>query len=72
MAKTFNKGLLYLQNAQSHKLHRRQSEQVLSERRMSESPQPLHPSLGRRLSETNIPVHRTSHGTTVVQVTEVV
>ncbi|KAK7086061.1 Unconventional myosin-IXb [Halocaridina rubra] len=57
-----------LQNVPSHKLHRRQSENVLGERRSSESPQPLLSEAGRRLSETAVPLRRPSHGNAVVQI----
>ncbi|KAK8748447.1 hypothetical protein OTU49_016152 [Cherax quadricarinatus] len=56
-----------IQNAQTHKLHRRQSEQILRERRISEEPQLLMENFGRRMSETNIQVRRSSHGSTVSQ-----
>ncbi|XP_042236083.1 unconventional myosin-IXb-like isoform X2 [Homarus americanus] len=59
---------LNVQNAQGHKLHRRQSEQILSERRTSEEPQLLIQNLGRRMSETNVPLRRSSHGSTIIQV----
>ncbi|XP_071524555.1 unconventional myosin-IXb-like isoform X2 [Panulirus ornatus] len=57
-----------VQNAQGHQLHRRQSEQILGERRTSECQQPLHQNLGRRLSETSIIVRRPSPGSTIAQV----
>ncbi|XP_069162401.1 unconventional myosin-IXb isoform X4 [Procambarus clarkii] len=57
----------HIQNAQGHKLHRRQSEQVLCERRMSEEPQSYHENFNRRLSETNIQIRRSSQGSTSVQ-----
>ncbi|KAK4304536.1 hypothetical protein Pmani_023513 [Petrolisthes manimaculis] len=51
-----------VENAHSHKLLRRQSEQILSERRMSEDLHQANPNLSRRLSEASVPARRMSHG----------
>ncbi|XP_069979084.1 unconventional myosin-IXb [Penaeus vannamei] len=56
-----------VQNAPVHKLHRRQSEQLIGERRLSESQQPYNQEM-RRLSETAVPLRRSSPGSTVVPV----
>ncbi|KAG0726923.1 Unconventional myosin-IXb [Chionoecetes opilio] len=49
-----------IQNAQGHKLQRRQSEHTVSERRSSDSLQPLGQNLERRLSEASILQQRSS------------
>ncbi|XP_066950423.1 unconventional myosin-IXb-like isoform X1 [Macrobrachium rosenbergii] len=55
-------------NIPPHKLHRRQSENVIGERRSSECPQSHLPEIGRRLSETSVPLRRPSYSNAAVQV----
>ncbi|XP_050731320.1 unconventional myosin-IXa-like isoform X3 [Eriocheir sinensis] len=52
-----------LQNTQGYKLQRRQSEQLLTERRASETLQPLNQNLARRLSEAGLLQHQSSQDT---------